>query len=121
MTGLSIHNMAQGGSAQADIAKATGVALRSVQRILTGPTPTRADVVASELPAGPRRGRPPRADAVIVEQIRALLSEEKNAHLSSMEVLRRAKEWGYEGGRNQRAGAGEVPASRAAQGTGGAP
>lgn len=103
MTRLSIHNMAQGGSAQADIARATGASLRSVQRILTEPTPTRAEVMASELPAGARRGRPPKADAAIIDQIRALFADERNAHLSAMEVLRRAKSWGYEGGRSQMA------------------
>ena len=103
MTRLSIHNMSQGGSSQADIAAATGTSLRSVQRILTEPAPTRADVVASAMPSGPRRGRPPKADAGIVERIRELLADERNAHLSAMEVLRRAKGWGFEGGRSQMA------------------
>jgi hypothetical protein len=57
MTRLSIHNMAQGGSAQTDIARATGASLRSFQRILSAPAPTRADGMASELSTGRRRGR----------------------------------------------------------------
>lgn len=101
MTRLSIHNMSKGGSSQADIAAATGTSLRSIQRILTEPEPTRGDVVASVLPPGPRRGRPPKADATIVARIRELFADERNAHISAMEVLRRAKGWGFDGGRSQ--------------------
>jgi hypothetical protein len=59
--------------------------------------------MASELPTGPHRGRPPKADAAIVERIRTLIADEKNAHFSTTEVLRRAKGWGYEGGRSRMA------------------
>jgi len=65
MTRRSIHNMAQGGSSQADIAAATGASLRSVQRILTEllPAPNSRLNSASSAPTatvvGERRGQPP--------------------------------------------------------------
>lgn len=101
MTRLSIHTMARGGTSQADIASITGASLRSVQRILAEPAPTRGDVVANVVPSGHRVGRPPKADAAIVQRIRELFADERNAHLTAMEVLRRAKGWGFEGGRSQ--------------------
>lgn len=103
MTRLSIHNMSQGGSSQADIADATGASVRSVQRILAESPPTRADVVAGDLPGSRRRGRPPKADAALIQKIRELFADERNAHVSAMEVLRRAKGWGFTGGRSQMA------------------
>ena len=37
----------------------------------------------------------------MVERIRLLLSDENNVNITAIEVLRRAKEWGFEGGRSQ--------------------
>jgi len=101
MTRLKVHNMAEGGTSQVDISAICGVPIRSVQRIVAEAVPTREEVVAGELRDAARRGRPPKADAAMVERIRLLLADEKNAHLNAMEVLRRAKGWGYTGGRSQ--------------------
>lgn len=101
MTRLKVHNMAEGGTSQADISAICGVPIRSVQRIVAEAVPSREEVIAGEVRDAPRRGRPPKADAAMVERIRSLLADEKNAHLNAMEVLRRAKGWGYTGGRNQ--------------------
>ncbi len=101
MTRLKIHHMAEGGTAQADISARCDVPLRSVQRILAGPLPTLAEVRADRLADGPRLGRPAKADDAMVARVRALLEDDRNAHISAIEVLRRAKEWGYGGGRSQ--------------------
>lgn len=103
MTRLKVHNMAQGGTAQADISAICGVPIRSVQRIVAEAVPTRDDVIAGELPGARRRGRPPKADATTIARIKEIFADEKNAHLNAMEVLRRAKGWGYTGGRSQMA------------------
>jgi hypothetical protein len=55
------------------IAEVCGVGLRSVERILTEQKPTRADVLAGERAGARRRGRPPTADAEIVQKVRSLL------------------------------------------------
>lgn len=103
MTRLKVHNMAEGGTSQADISAICGVPIRSVQRIVAEPVPTREQVIAGELQDAPRRGRPPKADAATIERIRAIFADEKNAHINATEVLRRAKGWGYAGGRSQMA------------------
>lgn len=101
MTRLKIHNMAEGGTPQASIAELCGTSLRSVERILSEAAPTRDEVVAGERVATPRRGRPPKADPAMVERIRLLLETPGNERLAATEVLRRAVEWGYTGGRSQ--------------------
>lgn len=101
MTRLKIHHMAQGRTPQADIADLCGVGLRSVERILTETAPTREEVVAERRADGPRMGRPPKADDAMVERIRLLLEDPANGRIPATEVLRRAAEWGYTGGRSQ--------------------
>lgn len=101
MTRLKIHNMAEGGTPQASIAELCGTSLRSVERILAEAAPTRDEVVAGERAAAPRQGRPPKADAAMVERIRLLLETPGNDRLPATEVLRRAAQWGYTGGRSQ--------------------
>lgn len=101
MTRLKVHHMAQGGTPQADIAALCGIGLRSVERILIEPEPTREDVVADQRIDAKRQGRPPKADPAMVERIRLLLDE--NPTLPATEVLRRAREWGFSGGRSQTA------------------
>src|SRR5262245_30430666 len=97
MTRTKIHHLAEGGVLQAEIAVRCGVGLRSVERILAEPVPSPSDIVSGE-PAQ-RQGRPPKADAAMVERIRLLLEAEPR--LPATEVLRRAREWGFEGGRSQ--------------------
>lgn len=101
MTRLKIHNMAAGGTPQASIAEICGASERSVQRIVAEAAPTREEVIAGEQAGRPKLGRPSKADAATIERIRLLLADERNARITAMEVLRRAKEWGYSGGRNQ--------------------
>ena len=101
MTRLKIHYMAEGGTPQADIAELCGVGLRSVQRILAETAPTRDEVVAEERAGTRHVGRPPKADRDMVERIRLLLETPGNERLPATEVLRRATEWGYTGGRSQ--------------------
>jgi transposase len=101
MTRLKIHHMAEGDVPQAIIAEQCGVGLRSVERILAEPVPSRADVLAGERAGAPRRGRPPKADTELVEKIRQLLAEPKRRGLPATEVLRLARGWGYTGGRSQ--------------------
>src|SRR4051812_37337102 len=101
MTRLKIHNLADGRVPQADIAEFCGVGLRSVERILAEQAPTRDEVVADERASSKRVGRPPKADDAMIERIRLLLADPAHGGLPAMEVLRRAQEWGYTGGRSQ--------------------
>lgn len=99
MTRTKIHHLAEGGVLQTEIAARCGVGLRSVQRIVTEPIPSPSDLVRDE-PLR-RQGRPPKADPAMVERIRLLLEAEPK--MPATEVLRRAREWGFEGGRSQTA------------------
>lgn len=101
MTRLKIHNMAEGGTPQASIAEICGTSVRSVERILTEATPTREEVLADERACARRQGRPPKADDAMIGRIRLLLETPGNDRLPATEVLRRAVEWGYTGGRSQ--------------------
>jgi hypothetical protein len=61
-----------------------------VQRILAETAPTR-DVVVAGGRAGTRNvGRPPKADAAMVERIRLVLEPPGNDRLPATEMLRRA-------------------------------
>ncbi len=101
MTRLKVHNMAEGGTSQADISTLTGVPVRSIQRIVVEPAPTREEVIAGAQAGRPRLGRPRKADDAMVERIRLLLADPRNANINAMEVLRRARDWGFRGGRSQ--------------------
>lgn len=98
MTRLKIHHMSEGGLPQAAIAEKCQVGLRSVERILSEPPPTLPEVSANQRQAAPRRGRPPKADEAIVEQVRALLRE--NGSMLATEILRRSRAWGYTGSKS---------------------
>ena len=93
--------MAEGGVAQMGIAKCCDVSLRSVERILTEPVPTRDEIVADLHDHVARHGRPSKADPAMLERIRLLLESEPR--VPATEVLRRAREWGHTGGRSQMA------------------
>ena len=108
MTRIKIHHMAEGGRPQADIAARCGVGLRSVQRVLAEPIPGREELVTGERRPTRQFGRPPKADAALVERIRLLLETEPR--LPSTEVLRRAREWGFGGGRSQTRSSAGLPA-----------
>ena len=103
MTRLKVHNMAEGGSSQADISTVTGVPVRSIQRIVAEAAPTREEVIAGGQAGRPRLGRPRKADDAMVERIRLLLADPRNTNINAMEVLRRARDWGFRGGRSQMA------------------
>ncbi len=103
MTRLKVHNMAEGGTAQADISTLTGVPVRSIQRIVAESAPTREEVIAGVQASRPPIGRPRKADDAMVERIRLLLADPRNANIAAMEVLRRARLWGFRGGRSQMA------------------
>lgn len=98
MTRLKVHFMAEGGVPEAVIAEKCEVGLRSVERILAEPTPTREEVAAGERGGGKRRGRPSKAKDDVVELIRAALDDEPG--MMATEVLRRSRAWGYEGSRS---------------------
>lgn len=101
MTRLKVHHMAEGNVPQADIAAHCGIGLRSVERILTEPAPTAAEVASGLRSSSARRGRPPKADPEMVARIQVLLETEPR--LPATEVLRRTREWGFTGGRSQMA------------------
>jgi hypothetical protein len=73
MTRPKMHHMAKGGTPQAAIAEKCRTSLRSVERILPEQDPILSEVAANQRQAAPRRGRPPKADPAVVEQVRALL------------------------------------------------
>lgn len=102
MTRLKVHHLSEGGAKQAAIAEKVGISLRSVERILNEEEPpTRDEVVRDGRVAGKRIGRRPKASPEIIEQIRLLLAAPEHRRITAIEVLRRAKEWGFTGGRSQ--------------------
>lgn len=98
MTRLKVHHMAEGGALQATIAARTDISIRSVERILAETAPTVEEVVEGVRSDAKRLGRPPKADDALVERVRALLAEDGD--MMATEVLRRAREWGYTGGKS---------------------
>jgi hypothetical protein len=82
MTRLKVHNMAEGGSSQADISTVTGVPVRSIQRIVAEAAPTREEVIAGGQAGRPRLGRPRKADDAMVERIRLLLADPRNTNIN---------------------------------------
>ena len=100
MTRSKIHHLSEAGVLQSEIAVQCGVGLRSVERVLSEPVPSLTDLKSGQL--GKRRnGRPPKADDAMVERFRLLLEGEPT--LPATEALRRAREWGFRGGRSQTA------------------
>lgn len=53
---LKIHHLAEGGTPQADIAAQCGVGLRSAERIVTEPGPTREELLADGSEGTSRQG-----------------------------------------------------------------
>ena len=100
MTRSKIHHLSQAGIIQAEISARCGVGVRTVQRVLTEPEPSAEDFSRGRI-GSRRQGRPPKADEATVERIRLL--HESQPTLPATEVLRLAREWGFEGGRSQTA------------------
>lgn len=98
MTRLKVHHLAGAGTPQTAIATTCGIGLRSVERIVAEPEPTIAEVAAGTRLDAPRRGRPPKADDAILARVQKLLEDEPS--IMATEVLRRARGWGYAGGRS---------------------
>ena len=98
MTRLKVHNLVEGGVPQATVAARCEISLRSVERIVTEPMPTACEVAEDVRAGAPRRGRPPKADAAVVERLRKALTDEPSS--LATELLRRAREWGYTGGKS---------------------
>lgn len=103
MTRLAIHHQAGLARSHAEIAAAISrehpeqpVSARSVRRILGEPVPAIAELAGSPRAAGP--GRPSVAEAHR-EQVATTLEGE--SHLSTAELLRRARDlWGYRGAKS---------------------
>src|SRR5260370_23742442 len=83
------------GHTQAEVVKLSGASERSVRRIAEEKPVTQVDDAAARQQAGV--GRPNR-----VEEFRTLIVEtiEKEPHLKSVELLHRARQAGYEGGKS---------------------
>lgn len=99
MTRLKVHILGENNTSQADIAERTHLPLRSVQRILAETSPSQLELAGGQRAGAPPLGRPSKAGKELLERIRLVLLEEPN--INAMEVLRRAKDWGYTGGRSQ--------------------
>lgn len=98
MTRLKVHHLADAGTPQAAIATTCGIGLRSVERIVGESVPTIAEIAAGARADVPRRGRPSKADDAVLARVQALLEEQPC--MMATEVLRRARGWGYTGGRS---------------------
>ncbi len=98
MTRMKIHHLREAGLTQAVVAERCGVGLRSVERISSEARPTPAEVAADKRLASTRPGRPSKADADVRGKILKLLEDEPA--ILATEVLRRSREWGYEGSRS---------------------
>ncbi len=98
MTRLKIHHLREGGLQHALIGEKVGVSVRSVERILASPKPTPDDVAAGLLLARARPGRPSKADQDVRTKVLTLLEEEPG--ILATEILRRSREWGYEGSKS---------------------
>ena len=98
MTRLKIHHLKEGGLQHVLIAEKAEVSVRSVERILAFPKPTPDDVAAGLLLGRIRPGRPSKADPDLRARVLALLKEEPG--ILATEVLRRSRDWGYEGSKS---------------------
>jgi transposase len=99
MTRLKIHLIDESGLNQAAIADKSGTSIRTVQRVLTEHIPSAGEVAAGRLDGSKRIGRPMKATQEMLDKIVELLDD--NSDIPSTEVLRRSREWGYDGGRSQ--------------------
>jgi transposase len=98
MTRLKIHHLREGGLPYAAISEKCELSLRSVERIANEPKPTLGEVTASRLASRTRPGRPSKADEDTRAKVLALLEAEPR--ILATEVLRRSREWGYEGSKS---------------------
>jgi transposase len=98
MTRLKVHHLKEAGLSHAAIGEKCALSLRSVARIVHEPKPTLTEVAADRLAARTRPGRPSKADDGTRAQVLALLEAEPK--ILAMEVLRRSREWGYEGSKS---------------------
>ena len=98
MTRLKVHHMAEGGTPQAVIAAKCGISLRSVERVLAEPEPSREEVAVDERAGRKRPGRPRMVPDSVLERIRVLVTDEPA--IAATEVHRRARGWGYKGSRS---------------------
>jgi transposase len=98
MTRLKVHHLKEAGLPHAAIGEKCALSLRSVARIVHEPKPTLAEVSADLLATRTRPGRPSKADDGTRAKVLALLEAEPK--ILAMEVLRRSREWGYEGSKS---------------------
>lgn len=98
MTRLKVHHMAEGGTPQAVIADKTGLSLRSVERVLAEPEPSRAEVADNVRHDRNGPGRPRIVSDEVVSRIVELMKDEPK--LPATEVFRRARLWGFTGSRS---------------------
>lgn len=99
MTRLKVHVLREAGLPQAAIAEKCGVGLRSVERILREEAaPTLTELGENVRAGAVRRGRPPKADEALLQRLRKVLEDEPG--VMATELLRRARGWGYTGGKS---------------------
>jgi len=98
MTRLKVHHLREGSLTHQAIAEKTGVSVRSVERILNEEKPPGPDVLRASVQVGRRAPGRPSKVAAYTDRVAALLTEEPS--LPGVEVYRRARQWGYTGGRS---------------------
>jgi transposase len=98
MTRSHVHVLAEAGVPDTEIADQLNISTRSARRIRKEAPPTLGEVQANAREGAPKVGRPSKADPELIARVQALLAETPN--LRATEVLRRAKDWGYSGGRS---------------------
>jgi transposase len=94
MSRLKIHHLREAGLSHPSIAAAVGCGESTVRRVLDQPPPTAAEVVADRL--GVRGPGAPSKTAAFADRIVAALAD--RPALPTVELLRQAQEWGYQGG-----------------------
>lgn len=95
MTRLKVHHLVDGGLRHAVIAAKLDIGVRSVERIAKEPAPTAEELVSGKR-AG-RRGRPSKTAPYEARVLELLIEEPETAPI---EVLRRMRGVGYDGGRS---------------------
>lgn len=97
-TRLKVHHLKEGGLPREAIGEKCGLSVRSVSRISREPKPTLGEVTADQLALRTRPGRPSKADEDMRAKVLALLESEPK--VLATEVLRRSREWGYDGSKS---------------------
>lgn len=98
MTRLKVHHLKEGGLPHSIIQEKCSLSLRSVERIVGELKPTSGDVLSGQLAGRVRSGRPSKADTDTRAKVLALLLAEPK--ILATEVLRRSREWGYDGSKS---------------------